>query len=288
MLYTYQYFAENALVLLRCITISSGDKVLYIDGNVKCYQTWQYGFLAVVCYYVLPFFLVLLYAPSLLQKRLISVTNFLIGLVFPMVCFPIYIYKFYFVKGRENVSKRRLDESEIQTDINQNETNTIGTVDSVVGILFDPYRKDLFGGLCWEGVIAFRRLLIVVVATLTSNVLIRHVVLLLLCAAILITHILLKPFVLNISNIIEGGSLTILLCVSIFNLLKANYKDFGEFPQETADKVFLVYDWIETVLFSIVPVIVVSLLVLVVTVKMTKMIVIKCIKSIRRETQETQ
>ena len=42
MLYTYQYFAENAFALVKCVPVRSVNKeLLFIDANVECYQGWQ-------------------------------------------------------------------------------------------------------------------------------------------------------------------------------------------------------------------------------------------------------
>ena len=67
LLYTYQYFAEDSLSLLKCITIdSTGDNLLYIDGHMKCYQDWQYGVIALAV------------APPPLKANWISVKVFII------------------------------------------------------------------------------------------------------------------------------------------------------------------------------------------------------------------
>ena len=42
MLYTYQYFAENAFALVKCVPVKSLEKdLLFIDATVECYQDWQ-------------------------------------------------------------------------------------------------------------------------------------------------------------------------------------------------------------------------------------------------------
>ena len=48
------------------------------------------------------------------------------------------------------------------------------------------------GGLCWEGMVAFRRLVLVIIATLVENVLIRHIGLAVACFFRLVLYSLLS------------------------------------------------------------------------------------------------
>ena len=42
LLYTYQFFAENSLILLSCVYIGNSKKTyLFIDANQECYKDWQ-------------------------------------------------------------------------------------------------------------------------------------------------------------------------------------------------------------------------------------------------------
>ena len=60
LLYTYQYFAENGFIMLKCINLESESKpALYLDAHVSCYESWQYAVIVFVCVYVIPFTIVI-------------------------------------------------------------------------------------------------------------------------------------------------------------------------------------------------------------------------------------
>ncbi len=249
LLYTYQYFAENSFNMLKCISIVGRPKpVIFIDAQKECYENWQFGIFAFTVVYVLPFSIVLLYAPSLLYRRLISVKLFIISVLLPLFSSPYLIYLFYKHKRPKQEQYRAVQSEESTPEM------SIGSVDAIVGVIFDPYRQDLGYGLCWEGVIAFRRLILVITATLISDVLIRHLILTLICLFSLLMHLKIKPFVKQSCNVLENISLTILTIVSTMNLLKSSYFESGESPRETADNIMFVYDWIEASLLGLIPI----------------------------------
>ena len=99
-----------------------------------------------------------------------------------------------------------------------------------------PHRS----GLCWEGMIALRRLVLVLLATLVPNILLRHVGLVCVCLASQFLHMWVQPFAKHSCNIVENISLTILSIVSIMNLIKAVYFESGEIPMGIPDQLFLV------------------------------------------------
>ncbi len=290
LLYTYQYFAENSFIMLKCVHIKGQEKsLLFLDGNEECYQGWQYGILVFVCIYVFPFSLVLAYAPSLLHRRIISVKVFMMSILFPLFSSPLLMFIFYRDKGLVYKIKKplkgtqtsdnhpkRLPRKEwlggvgnaLQYSAFKQERRTGGrSVEAIVGVIFDPYRDDLAGGLCWEGMIALRRLILVIVATLVSNVLIRHLLLVVICLSALLFHIKTRPFVKQSSNILENCSLVVMTIVAVVNLLKASYFDSGTFPRGTADIVLQIYDWIEAVFLGFIPIAIVGFGVLAITIR---------------------
>ena len=251
LMYTYQYFAENTFNMVRCIDVASeADPVLYIDANISCYQPWQYALIGFGCIYVCPFFLVLLYGPSLLNRRLISLKTFLISMLLPLFGFPVLIYKFYRYRGEEARAKHK------EERVNGKGEILDGSVTSVVGILFDPYRSDLGGGICWEGIIALRRLTLVILASLVQNVLLRHIGITIVCLVSLLMHLRIQPFIKSVCNVLESSSLAIILFISIMNLVKATYFEAGNIPTNVADRVFFFYDWIEAFFLGFIPMII--------------------------------
>ena len=272
LLYTYQYFAENSFAMLKCIDIeSTKESVLFIDANIICYQSWQFAVIIFVCVYVIPFATVLAIAPDLMRRNIIGIKVFILSLFIPLFSAPFLIVRFI---------KERATGQEIKTgtkddpnkSINKNDLNKTSDKNArhlVSRVLCDPYKNTFAWGICWEGVIALRRLLLIVIATLTPSLLFRHILLSLGCQLALVTQLIVKPFVRTSCNIMETISLSIILLVSIMNLLKAAYFQSGEIPDSTADKVFEVYDWIEAILFGIVPLVFTGLIALGVLIRMT-------------------
>ncbi len=273
LLYTYQYFAENSFNMLKCISIVDRPKsVLFIDAQKECYENWQFVIFAFTVIYVIPFSIVLLYAPSLLYRRLISVKLFIISVLFPLFSSPNLIYLFYKHKRPKQEQYRAVQSEESTPEM------SIGSVDAIVGVIFDPYRQDLGYGLCWEGVIAFRRLILVIAATLISDVLIRHIILTLICLFSLLAHLKIQPFAMKSCNLLENISLTILTMVSVMNLLKSSYFQSGESPIGTSDSVMYYYDWLEAALLGFIPIIIGSFAALTIIIGICGLVIDQIIK----------
>ena len=256
LMYTYQYFAENTMVMLKCIDITSTEEsVLFIDANVICYQPWQYAVIIFLCVYVIPFACVLAVAPDLLRRDIIGIELFIVSLFIPLFSSPFLIARF--IKYRVTKEDNKVNAiKNIGPHTQQKNARYL-----VSRLLADPYRNTFAWGICWEGVIAFRRLLLVVIATFTPSLLLRHILLGLGCQMSLLMQLLVRPFVKRSCNVLETLSLSILLLVSMMNLLKAAYFQSGEIPESTPDKVFEVYDWVEAIFFAIIPLGIVCVLV---------------------------
>lgn len=274
MLYTYQYFAENSFNMLKCIRIESlPTLVLFVDGSEQCYQPWQYLVVAFACVYVFPYFIVLTVGPKLLKVRRISVKQFILSVIFPLFAAPFLVV--FFIK---NYHRSRGTSRLLRTQRTQIIHKEGGTVDAVVEVVAEPYRCDLAGGLCWEGMIALRRLVLVLIATLITQTLYRHLGLMLTNFLILVLHLRFEPFVSKSCNKIETISLGTLLLTSIMNLLKASYFESGEIPRGPANMIFLIWDWVEVLLLVAVPV---FLLVIFVCALLLRLVAL-CIKICRR------
>ena len=101
----YERLAETSLKLMHCVSIGS-RKWLFIDGNVQCYQWWQYILLAYIAMFVIPFILVLYCGSWKLYKSSITASEFLAACVFPL---PFIFY--WLLKGiRTQRKKKRLHE----------------------------------------------------------------------------------------------------------------------------------------------------------------------------------
>ena len=88
----YASSAQLCLSLLHCVPVGD-EQVLFLDGNIRCYQTFQYYILIYVVSSVLPFCLVPVLGSYLLNMDRISVRQFCVACMFPLPfsCFWLYL-----------------------------------------------------------------------------------------------------------------------------------------------------------------------------------------------------
>ena len=89
MLLGYASLTSNIFTLLTCVSLSKGEKVVFIQGNVSCYQKWQYLALSFVLFWSLPLAFSLYKASKRLEKKTLSVKGFFCALVCPL---PFAVY----------------------------------------------------------------------------------------------------------------------------------------------------------------------------------------------------
>ena len=88
----YASSAQLCLSLLHCVPVND-EQVLFLDGNIRCYQTFQYYILVYVVSSVFPFCLVPVLGSYLLKLDRISVRQFCVACMFPLpfCCFWSYL-----------------------------------------------------------------------------------------------------------------------------------------------------------------------------------------------------
>ena len=289
-LYTYQLIAEQAFFFLNCTNVES-QRVLFYDANVVCMQQWQYLVIGCVAIFIVPFFLILLFGPTLLKSGEISLTMFFVSMIFPLfLCVPIIVM--YFWK-----TKRKYDENECTSDIldiltgpyrhlsddeptegdNQSNPSTIDTRDpdqpeealEVVkpGEPGKPVKPPEMVNpqepvkqmvpvkheICWEGVINFRRMLMILLFTFINDDIMRQMSLAFISFLILMVHIYVLPFKLRTPNMMESVSLSLLLILSMANLVKATLSASMVVPQGSTYVAVVMIEWIEVICMGILP-----------------------------------
>ena len=214
--------AQMVFTPIQCVPF--GDhQILFIDGTLQCYQTFQYVLMAYAVIYTFPFFLVPIFGSYALITGLISISQFCLGCLFP---FPFCCYWFYLL-----VKQNR---SQIVDDFNQTtECETVivsantSSKKAVIHSLSGPFRTHnrflcfRSSRLPWEGVLIFRRLIIVIAFTFIYGSRFRMVVILTICVIILVSHVYVKPFKDAMNNVLETQSLSILTILCGFTLMKA-------------------------------------------------------------------
>lgn len=82
----YTTLASISFTLLRCVPIGT-DRCLFYDGNVVCFQWWQYLLIAFVCIFMIPFVFELLWGSYKLYGGTLSVGKFLLAWTLPLPSF---------------------------------------------------------------------------------------------------------------------------------------------------------------------------------------------------------
>ena len=266
----YASSAKLCLSLLHCVPVGN-NQVLFLDGNIKCYETFQYFFLGYMISSILPFCLVPVLGSYLLKFRRIGVKQFYVACIFPLpfCCFWMYLLvKDYRcgslttyntlvesdneVRSEQSNNENSLGDEEITvfvTDGNERASNSIES--AILKVLLGPFRPHqtfmCFPSLHipWEGFLIFRRLVLIIVLTFVYDIQLKLFLALILCVAILILHMLVNPFQRKLDNVLESFSLGthVVLCGS--TLIKCLY--YGE-DYSSFSKSLQVLNVIETVL----------------------------------------
>lgn len=275
-LYTYQAVAENAFMLLNCASVN-GNRVLFFDGTISCLQDWQWGVIALVCIFVIPFFATLLFGPKLLEKRYISLGVLFVAFLFPLFAAVPFILMYFGCicrkpktdqsSRRQRANRARMLRRRESILSSRDDNDKEDLADTIVDVIAGPYRHDVIGGVCWEGVINFRRMVLVIMFTFINDKLLKQMALSFTCFAILMFHIFSRPFKQKLSNVAETVSLSLLLVISGTNLVKAAFFHSQTIPRGENYLVMIIYEWIEAVCIGILPLCILALLILTVTIK---------------------
>ena len=218
----YASSTQLCLSLLHCVKLEE-HKVLFLDGNIKCYETFQYFLLAYLISTILPFCLVPVLGSYLLKFRRIGVKQFCAACIFPLPFCCFWLYLLLTKCGGENQTYNTFEENENAFEQSNNEIpiadsneTTLKTSESaILGVLLGPFRchKDFMcfpsSQIPWEGFLIFRRLVLIIVLTFVQDIQLRLFLALILLVAILILHMFVNPFQRKRDNVLESFSLAI-------------------------------------------------------------------------------
>ena len=247
----YASSAQLCLSLLHCVPVED-HHVLFLDGNIKCYQTFQYFLLAYMISSILPFCLVPVLGSYLLKFRRIGVKQFCAASIFPLPFCCVWLYlliKDYrcgnqatyknlvesdnVVRSEQNNNEESPGGEDIAVACTENNETVCKSIEfAILKVLLGPFRPHqtfmCFPSLHipWEGFLIFRRLVLIIVLTFVYDIQLKLFLALTVCVAILIIHMLVKPFQRKLDNVLETFSLGthVVLCGS--TLIKSLY--YGE------------------------------------------------------------
>ena len=237
----YETLADTTLKLMHCVPIGQEWR-LFVDGNIQCWQWWQYLFIVFIVVFVIPLVLVLFWGSLMLSKDRVSAKEFLISCAFPLPFLLIWLFRHW---------RKRPNSNQFQpSSLNSNHTEEIKKV------LHDPFRPPTdgeSGTLYWESVLTGRRLILLTIHTFATDPMIRFLCLDCACFIILLHHVSSRPFRDRIANICESLSLASLVVICTFNLAAAIYISEGLQPTGPSRNLFQTLQWIEITLLSLLP-----------------------------------
>ena len=213
----YATLASMSFDLLTCVPIGSKKRLFY-DGNIACFQPWQFLFVAFDCVFFVPFLFVLMWGSFKLYRGTVSVANFLLACCLPL---PILLYWAYIAliyRARPLVRVGGKPAGQASTEI------------SVERVLYDPFKRPEEGSklsLSWEGVMIGWRLILIVLNAFINDPLSRLLVMTSFCVLFLLHHCIAQPFRDDIANTVETISLLCVVQLGIINTFFASFHSLG-------------------------------------------------------------
>ena len=207
----YKTLASVSFNLLRCVPIGS-EKRLFLDGNVVCFQLWQYILIAFVVAFVMPFVFVLLWGCYKLHNGSLSVAKFLLACCFPFPFLLYWLFLFLLCVKR--------NAAQTDTATRQMSKRSVETT------LFGCFKKPADGGtlsLGWESVMIGRRLILILLKTFVNDPMLRLFIMSFLCVLFLQHHSMTQPFRDITANRVETISLLSLVLLGMVNMFFASF-----------------------------------------------------------------
>ena len=238
----YETLADTSLKLMHCVPIGQ-DLRLFVEGNIQCWQWWQYLFIVFIVMFVIPLVLVLFWGSLMLSKDKVSAKEFLISCAFPLPFLFIWLFRYF--KKKPNGNQPYPSGVESHDD-----------AEEIKKVLHDPFRPssdDEHGTLYWESVLTGRRLILLTIHTFSTDPMIRFVCLDFACFLILLHHLTARPFRDRKANIWESLSLISLFAICTVNLAEATYISEGIEPTGPSKSLLHAFLWIEIVLLGLLP-----------------------------------
>ena len=238
----YERLADTTLKLMHCVPTGM-DWRLFVDGNIQCWQWWQYLLIVFMMVFIIPLIFVLFWGSLMLAKDKMSAKGFLIACAFPLPSLLKWIVRGY----------KKTEDDDVSFIGNLNDSKEIKKV------LHEPFRGpsgDDCGTMYWESVLTGRRLILLAIHTFATDPMVKFLCLDCACVLILVHHLSLRPFRDRKANIFESLSLMSLLIICTFSLAEATYFSEGIEPTGPSESLFHTLQWIEIGVLGLAPVVV--------------------------------
>ena len=240
----YVTMATVSISLIRCIFVADENRWFY-NGNITCYQWWQYASFTFIAIFVIPFIFVLALVSFKLHHDKITVRQFLLAIIFPLPFLMVWLIRFACSSPVANVEESQ-------------------TVNALKEMLLAPYRQpdnaSKRGALYWQSVLIARRFILVLIFCIITEPSVRLFCMTIVCVVILYCHVKVKPFQNLLADNLESLSLFFLIILGLVNLFKSVFVGSEQNIKGSLITVLKVFQWLETVMLGLFPVVLLLLL----------------------------
>ena len=265
----YETLADTSLKLMHCVPVGREWR-LFIDGNIHCWQWWQYMQIVFILVFIIPLVLVLFWGSLMLSKDKLSAKEFLTSCAFPLPFLFIWLYRYVFKKPSLHEFKLFWGNTHDAEEIKK--------------VLHDPFRPpcdDDYGTLYWESVLTGRRFLLLTISNFITDPLTQFICLDFGCVVTLVHHLVSRPFRDRKANICEALSLMSLVAICTFNLAEVTLIAQGIEPTGPKENLFYALEWIEVALLGFLPAIA-CILVVLAALSQVMRVLYHCLRLLRR------
>ena len=240
----YVTMATVSMSLIRCVVVADESRWFY-NGNITCYQWWQYASFTFIAIFVIPFIFVLALVSFKLHHDKITVRQFLLAIIFPLPFLILWLIRFASSSAVANVEE------------NQN-------VNALKEMLLAPYRqpndRSKLGALYWQSVSIARRFFLVLIFCIITEPSIRLFCMIIVCVVTLYCHVKVRPFQNSLANNLESLSLFFLFILGLVNLFKSVFVGSEQNIKGSLITLLKVFHWLETVILGLFPAVLLLLL----------------------------
>ena len=233
----YVTMAAVSISLIRCVFVANESRWFY-NGNIICYQWWQYASFVFIAIFVIPFIFVLAMVSFKLHHDKIAVRQFLLAIIFPLPFCMLWLFRFSC--------------SSPEADVEENQN-----VNALKEMLLAPYRQpddtSKRGALYWQSVLIARRFVLVLIFCFVVELSIRLFCMTIVCVVVLYCHVKVRPFQNSLANNLESLSLFFLIILGLVNLFKSVFVGSKENIKGSLITVLKIFQWLETVILGLFP-----------------------------------
>ncbi|CAB3986314.1 Hypothetical predicted protein [Paramuricea clavata] len=233
----YVTLATVSISLIRCVFVA-GEARRFYNGNVLCYQWWQYASFTFNAIFMIPFIFVLAWISFKLHHDKITIQQFLLAIICPIPFLLLWMFRLVCPTPVVNVEE------------NQN-------LNALKEMLLAPYRQakgaSERGALYWQSVLIARRFILVLIFCVVAEPSIRLFCMTLTCVSVLCCHLKVKPFQNSLANNLESLSLFFLVILGLVNLFKSVFVGSEQNIKRSLVAVVKVFQWLEMVMLGLFP-----------------------------------